>query len=359
MWDTPFDPDAGFEAAARVLCSAQYLEHEQGGGVWTTDDEATFMRLDSTNCLTHERSVHAGCFESHTTLVLPDNPPIKPCPVTMRHTSVHRFVLSDGVAAAINGHLLSEAVRHSQLITGSSRSNVGGYHSIEEVWQGGGSSGDWYGRLHNVVLEAVRVLSADADAGTPGGAGGNSDADLHVSGWFNVSGAREFNTLHDHGDALWAAVYYVARGGEAAAGVGSSDDGGESDMETDTDDARAAGSLVLKTQLVPCTHTFGYLPIPPRAGDLWIFPGHLSHAVLPRTLLPPPPPAAAAAAAGSAAMPVPCDGAPRVSVAINVQRKASAADGGSPTDQGVARALRRMYPADPDFRPAAAAQKLD
>ena len=69
MWDTPFDPDAGFEAAARVLCSAQYLEHEQGGGVWTTDDEATFTRLGSTHCLTHEHSVHAyaltsmQCFE--------------------------------------------------------------------------------------------------------------------------------------------------------------------------------------------------------------------------------------------------------------------------------------------------------
>ena len=349
MWDCPFDPEAGFEAAARVLCSAQFLEHEQGGGVWTTDVDAEFMRLNSSNCCTLKRRVDARCFASHTTLVLPDNPPLKPCPESMRQTHVHRFTLTDGVAAGINGHLMAVAQRWRSELTGSSRSNVGGYHSVEEVWQDGGCSREWYGGLHNVVLEALRALNADADAGTPGAApvasgGGGFDTDLHVSGWFNVSAPREFNTLHDHGDALWAAVYYVARGGEGAA-----DDCGESGMETDADDARAAGSLVLKTQLVPFSHTFGYLPIAPRAGDLWIFPGHLSHAVLPRTLQP----------AGTDATPTPCDGAPRVSVAINVQRKASAADGGSPMDQGVARALRKMYPADPEFRPSAEAQKLD
>ena len=29
---------------------------------------------------------------------------------------------------------------------------------------------------------------------------------------------------------------------------------------------------------------YGYLPITPRAGDLWIFPGYVPHAVLPRAL---------------------------------------------------------------------------
>ena len=29
---------------------------------------------------------------------------------------------------------------------------------------------------------------------------------------------------------------------------------------------------------------FAFLPIPPRPGDLWVFPGYLPHAVLPRTL---------------------------------------------------------------------------
>lgn len=105
-------------------------------------------------------------------------------------------------------------------------------------------------------------------------------------------------------------------------------------------DARSAGSLVLKTQLVPFAHSYGYLPIAPRAGDLWVFPGYLSHAVLPRTLQPPP------AMGDAAASPTEGD-LPRVSVAINVQRirKAKASTVGDDRDE-VARAMRKMYPAN-------------
>ena len=191
---TPFAENEGFEAAARALCSSQFVENERGGGSWVAVD-ASFTRLDASNCTSQEHDEPAGCFESHTTLVLPDNPPIKDCPESQRHTSIHRFVLSDAVAAAINGPLNAQAIRHCDEHTGSARSNVGGYHSVEELWHGGGSSSEWYGRLHNVVLEAVRALNASAEGGTAGVTA------LHVSGWFNVSAPRGYNTLHDHGDA--------------------------------------------------------------------------------------------------------------------------------------------------------------
>ena len=192
---TPFAQEEGFEGAARALCSSQFVENEQGGGSWVTTD-ASFMRLDASNCMRQEHDEHAGCFESHTTLELPDNPPIKHCPEPLRHTDIHRFVLTDAVAAAINGPLHAQALQHCEGLAGSSRSNVGGYHSVEELWTGGGSSSEWYGRLHNVFLEAVRALNESADSERLAGV-----ADLHVSGWFNVSAQRAFNTLHDHGDA--------------------------------------------------------------------------------------------------------------------------------------------------------------
>jgi len=149
-----------------------------------------------------------------------------------------------------------------------------------------------------------------------------------------------------HLQALWSAVYYVARGSGDA--TPDSSDGGEDEMDGgplrapasadgEEADARSAGSLVLKTQLVPFTHSYGYLPIAPRAGDLWVFPGYLSHAVLPRTLLPPP--AVGEGDATAAASPTTSD-LPRVSVAINVQRKASVV--GDPTNE-VARAMRKLY----------------
>lgn len=45
-----------------------------------------------------------------------------------------------------------------------------------------------------------------------------------------------------------------------------------------------AGALLLKTQFAPWVADYGYLPIRPRAGDLWLFPGYVPHAVMPRAL---------------------------------------------------------------------------
>ena len=43
-----------------------------------------------------------------------------------------------------------------------------------------------------------------------------------------------------------------------------------------------AGELLLQTQLKAWTAEYAYLPVPPVPGTLWLFPGYMPHAVLPR-----------------------------------------------------------------------------
>jgi len=122
--------------------------------------------------------------------------------------------------------------------------------------------------------------------------------DLCLQGWLNASDASGSNALHDHRDASWSVVYFVDPGAE--------------EPVRNPEGARP-GSLLLRTQLTPFTHRYGYLEIVPRAGDMWVFPGHLSHAVLPRSIIhgtSGPLPGSAAAARGGT-------GRLRVSVAVN------------------------------------------
>lgn len=120
-------------------------------------------------------------------------------------------------------------------------------------------------------------------------------------------------------------MYYVADG----AALVSNDGGFDADPESaglsscccTAVEANYAGSLLLKTQL-GCG-AYGFLPIDTRPGDLWIFPGYLAHAVMPRSLPAQPIPATTLAAGGdggssSAATVDGFDSKPRISVACNV-----------------------------------------
>ena len=132
----------------------------------------------------------------------------------------------------------------------------------------------------------------------------------------------DFNALHDHGGATFAAVYFVDEGerggGREIGGTGSSekaragaseptgehahteatkegtgtgsvgredvnksDEGGPGD--TGAAAIAYAGALLLKFQPEAWKHAFTFLRIRPRAGELWIFPGapdHIRHGSL-------------------------------------------------------------------------------
>lgn len=225
--------------------------------------------------------------------------------------TVHRFVCESAVSMRLNAALLQEAHAQSswpmRALNGVSISNVEGFHSSEESFVGAGEADDgyWYSALlAEVLLPALRTIgpAAEDSDGLPEGA--------RIAGWLNVSGPHAYNRLHHHGDAVWSLVYFVASGDTTQAPVVPADQpaagtpaGSVPSSPTD-DDSVAGGGLLLATHPDPDTGQSAFLAVPPHPGELWCFPGHLPHAVLPRKLRPAvaaPAPASAQAAAQATA----------------------------------------------------------
>ena len=208
-------------------------------------------------------------FAAHDIFELPDSPPVDGA----RSSRVHRFVLNTETASAINSRLTHEAQRQAwglPRLSGESKSNVGGYHSQETCFHAK-CDGEWYRSLLLEVLHpALRCLDGE-------GSGGSEAVDVNgvplqgrISGWLNVSGPHAFNALHRHGtDVAWSAVYFVQSGEEEEA----SSDGGQLLLRATTQDSDGGASS-----------SHGYFPISPVAGELWLFPGYMAHAVMPREL---------------------------------------------------------------------------
>lgn len=268
-------------------------------------------------------------------LSLPDNPPafaIRPDgnSEVPGITEVHRFVVKCGIARQLNMALKAHGEALHAQGTGVHRSNIGGFHSAEELFTG--SSSEWYGPLHNVVLEALRMIQHGGSAQDgvtadhlPLPTTWSSVASMQTSGWLNASAEYDFNTLHDHGDALWSAVYYV-------------DDGCTADEPAPF----LAGALLLKTQLTAWKSNYAYLPVTPRPGDLWLFPSYMPHAVLPRSLPPKPEYSdATTSAEAETAVPPPSRGSLRISVACNIFRRSPGIGTDKPAAEVVMRRLLR------------------
>jgi len=340
------------DAAAKLLGS-QYIEATKS---WVVVEAATFRPVDAAACPRRVLEC-APCFASHVALSLPDNPPqlaVRPLgspPPRPGVTEVHRFEICPSLAKLINEAVLTEALplyaEHAAAAggLGCQRSNIGGYHSEEEKFDGKCSIASFgaHSHLKNVVLEAIQTMREDevgqlgwhggVHGGGPGGgpAGGQgggqgedggqggsrtswaSVAATGVSGWLNVSVPHDFNALHDHGSTIYAAVYYAKAANEP---TGGGDAAQPDQLWVGADAAAGAGELLLKFQPEPWKHDFTWLAVRPRAGDLWIFPGYVPHAVLPRTFTSAPaqPMLSSGAEAETVAPPLSL----RVSVACNI-----------------------------------------
>ncbi len=260
---------------------------------------------------------------------------------------MHRFVTAPMAAATLNAQLEREAAYQHQWPvawwTGEKKSNSGGYHSREEaLYRSSHGESRWYDALlAQVILPALRSIASDASGGktapheaqaftepirlddeaalaaaaAAARAGHGLDADGvpaggRITGWLNVNGPKDLNHLHDHGaDCAWSLVYYVASGEEA-------EDAGPLDFVSCLTDrqtpgtgvkataatpvaasgpatasaaqpalaAGLGGTLLLKTHEDRATGAHSFLSVTPVPGELWCFPGHLLHAVMPREL---------------------------------------------------------------------------
>jgi hypothetical protein len=261
------------QAVELLLGSLWLVEHN----LWFTAaaaDGATFRRLVLDDYKQQPEFTTAGepssLFSSHDVLELPDNPPRKEGP---RTTTVHRFVVRKHVEDDLHLSSLRESAnaKASALMKkGSGQkegvrvSNIGGYHSTEEMLNAGVSA--WCPLMMSVLSESLVTMTKSAEP-----------THWLLSGWMNASDKSDYNALHSHGAAEWSFVYFVLPG--------------DSDPDADTRDcssmlANDSGCLLLRTQLAPFTQQYGFLSIGAAPGELWAFPGHLFHAVMPRKVFP-------------------------------------------------------------------------
>ena len=224
-------------------------------------------------------------FKLHERMMLPDRPPLKD---GSRSSPVHRFVLEASKAEALNVKLRREASERTsgvRRLFGESRSNRGGYHSIEEELVQGKPV--WYDALlAEVILPAMRALNGQCMGGKDAVDARGVPLEGRLTGWLSVNDVHDCNTLHSHGlDVGWALVYYVSTGDEA-----DGDDNAVAAAAADAAGTAAAaatapppgGLLLLQTTPDEAQGRSRYLPVVPRAGELWIFPGYMGHAVTPR-----------------------------------------------------------------------------
>ena len=256
----PFDGCSSWCEAVEVLLTTQVLNGRRitlGEGVPLNRHEPHIVVVG-----TKGSSRIAACH----TISLPDNPPVRGSPPI---TNVHRIALMPDVAARINAQLCDAARQKvcCKRDSGVLVSNVGGFHSTETLITAVGRSlSEWMGEdLPGLCFEALAIIREDA----------LSSYDL--TGWLNASHETDFNILHDHGSAAWSLVYFASSGRGA----------GSEDLSNWNSHDLLGGELLLKTQLQPFTHRYAYLPIRPDPGVLWMFPGYLPHAVLPRRLQTP------------------------------------------------------------------------
>lgn len=268
----------------------------------------------------------APAFAEHERLTLPDRPPLKD---GSQSTHVHRFVLAPDVARKVNAQLRGEAERQvsggSFRWNGEMKSNLGGYHSLEESFllDAPLKKQAWYSSVvEDVLLPAMRAIGGDGMGG-PGAVDANGiPSEGRLTGWLNVTtGVHDCSQLHSHGqDIGWSLVYYVASGDEEPAVAVAAADAAEPQWQQpllleppqqrkqqpqfggmlllqtkvdDADDASAtsASAAAEDAEPTPSTHhqarharhaRHAYLPVAPRAGELWCFPGYMGHAVTPR-----------------------------------------------------------------------------
>ena len=163
---------------------------------------------------------------------------------------------------SLNPALEAEILRRMQEDEGQTRSNVGGWHSMDNLfsWEPAAFKdlGEW---IHSAAMNMVAVGSRTR----------RFRVKCQLSGWANVNGPGQYNGNHNHPGCSWSGVYYVR-------------------VEDTTDDPLPrAGHLQFydprgSIEMIrhPGKSMFGHtITIRPQSGMLLVFPAWLYHSVNP------------------------------------------------------------------------------
>lgn len=106
---------------------------------------------------------------------------------------------------ALNRDLQALVLEKERSSPGANKSNIGGWHSEDDLFQWGGPAIE---ELRRRVVEACEVITRKACGEAVKGLG----AQMRIDGWANVSRERAYNGIHNHPYCTWSGVYYVSLG---------------------------------------------------------------------------------------------------------------------------------------------------
>jgi len=144
---------------------------------------------------------------------------------------------------------------------GDSKSNVGGWHSKEDLLTWGGEA---IATLQSWIVTSFQDVTRAMTGGEV------YDGVLELNAWANVNRTGDYNSLHTHPACAWSGVYYVDIGSEAPEGRPRS--GALEFM-----DPRAGADMIA----VPGAGFGAAKLIRPSNGEMIMFPSWLNHSVHP------------------------------------------------------------------------------
>lgn len=165
---------------------------------------------------------------------------------------------------ATNAELLALVLEREKLSSTVGRSNVGGWHSAEDLFEWPGSAIETF---RQYVAEGISEISQFCLEGQL-----DRPVDIQMDGgsWANLCRDGDYNKIHNHPDCTWSGVYYVTLGNR------TSDAPPQSGMIEFLDPRMGA------TDISPNgANAFPKLVIDPQPGLMVIFPCWLYHYVNP------------------------------------------------------------------------------
>ncbi len=170
-------------------------------------------------------------------------------------------------AAALNAALKDTILKRAEAAPSTDHSNLGG-------WQSDWDMMDWGGPATAKVLDLAKQTAGRM---TQTRAGQPTNIEWAHNIWANVNRYGNANEGHIHPGSVWSGTYWVETGGAEA----DPTLGGEFELY----DPRGAAPAMLAPDLVPAVPgavSMGASEmIPPRAGDMLLFPSWVRHAVRP------------------------------------------------------------------------------
>ncbi|MBP02452.1 MAG: hypothetical protein CMM25_06560 [Rhodospirillaceae bacterium] len=164
-------------------------------------------------------------------------------------------------ADSVNILLKKEILRRAELDAGLQKSNVGGWHSGEDLltWRIPGID-----KLQRWIVEAFNDLTAATSNNQ------KFHGKLELNAWANLNRKGDYNSVHTHPACVWSGVYYVESGDPPNMDYPKSGSLELLDPRAGTEMSAIPGALAGMQK-----------NIHPSSGEIIVFPSWLKHHVHP------------------------------------------------------------------------------